>query len=213
MAEDLLRHFAAPREGGAALLARSPDRGARRRSARPRRWSGRTSRRRTSSSASSTSRWWSTAIPLRRRARRGGDRRPASAPIGIERIAFDRGVTARNCWRSSASLAAAQARRDARRRRPPRGALLAAHPRGPPAAAAADGVGPRDIRAIRQSYRNAVAGAEAIWEQAQAEGGPDPEHGHCASSKAWRAPSARTGARCWRSRRCAATTTTRSRTW
>ena len=35
--------------------------------------------------------------------------------------------------------------------------------------------GHSDIRAIRQSYRNAVAGAEAIWEQAQAEGGPDPE--------------------------------------
>ena len=95
--------------------------------------------------------------------------------VGIERIAFERGVTSDELLGFVRELAAAQARRDSE---PGDGAaaLSSAHIRvGRLLMHQRMESGHSDIRAIRQSYRNAVAGAEAIWEQAQAEGGPDPE--------------------------------------
>jgi len=95
--------------------------------------------------------------------------------IGVERIAFDRGVTGDELLTFVRELAASQARQD---------------DGGEERLAALSSVhihvgrlhvqqrmesGHSDIRAIQRSYRNAVAGAEAIWEQAQAEGSPDPE--------------------------------------
>ena len=95
--------------------------------------------------------------------------------IGIERIAFDRGVTADELLAFVRELAAAQARRQADGD-DRAAALSSAHIRvGRLLMQQRTESGHSDIRAIRQSYRNAVAGAEAIWEQAQAEGGPDPE--------------------------------------
>jgi putative nucleotidyltransferase with HDIG domain len=95
--------------------------------------------------------------------------------VGIERIAFEQGVTPEELLAFVRDLGAAQARRDADGGSDAAG-LSSAHIRvGRLLMHQRMESGHSDVRAIRESYRNAVAGAEAIWEQAQAEGGPDPE--------------------------------------
>ena len=94
--------------------------------------------------------------------------------VGIERIAFERGVTQDEILSFVRDVAAAQARRAGETGEGAAGlssarirvGRLLMHQRTEP------GLG--DVRAMRESYRSAVAGAEAIWSQAQAEGGPDP---------------------------------------
>jgi putative nucleotidyltransferase with HDIG domain len=95
--------------------------------------------------------------------------------IGVERIAFDRGVTGDELLTFVRELAASQARRDdegeARL-----AALSSAHIHvGRLQVQQRIESGHGDLRAIQQRYRSAVAGAEALWEQAQADGSPDPE--------------------------------------
>jgi len=95
--------------------------------------------------------------------------------IGIERIAFDRGVTGEELLAFVRELAAAQPRRDGDGD-DHAATLSSAHIRvGRLRLQQRMESGHSDIRAIQQHYQNAVAGAEAIWEQAQAEGGPDPD--------------------------------------
>jgi putative nucleotidyltransferase with HDIG domain len=95
--------------------------------------------------------------------------------IGVERIAFDRGVTGQELLTFVRELAASQARRgDEGEER--LAALSSARIHvGRLQVQRRMESGQNDIRAIQQSYRTAVAGAEVIWEQAQAEGSPDPE--------------------------------------
>lgn len=97
--------------------------------------------------------------------------------IGVERIAFDRGVTGEELLTFFRELAATQARRndegdegDGRL-----AALSSEHIHvGRLRLQQRMESGHRDMRAMQESYRNAVAGAEAIWEQTRNEGGPDP---------------------------------------
>jgi putative nucleotidyltransferase with HDIG domain len=94
--------------------------------------------------------------------------------IGIERIAFDRGVSAEELLGFVRELAAAQARRDGDSTEQA-AALSSPHIHvGRLLVQQRMESGGSDIRAMQQSYRNAVAGAEALWEQALAGGGPDP---------------------------------------
>jgi len=96
------------------------------------------------------------------------------AAVGVERIAFDRGVTSDELMTFVRELAAAYAQRDdADDER--LAALSSPHihvgrlqlrPRMES--------GNSDMRAIQRNYQAAVAGAEAVWDQALAEGGPDP---------------------------------------
>ena len=94
--------------------------------------------------------------------------------IGIERIAFDRGVASDELLAFVRGIAAAQ----------PAGAdgtgdelaaLASTHIHvGRLTLQQRVESGPGDMRAMQRSYQNAVAGAEAIWAQAVAEGSPDP---------------------------------------
>jgi len=94
--------------------------------------------------------------------------------IGVERIAFDRGVTGDELLTFARELAAARGSRDDEGDER-LAALSSEHIHvGRLRLRQRMESGHSDIRAIQQSYRNAVAGAEAIWDQAQAEGGPDP---------------------------------------
>jgi putative nucleotidyltransferase with HDIG domain len=94
--------------------------------------------------------------------------------VGIERIAFERGVTQDEILSFVRDVAAAQARRAGETGEGAAG-LSSAHIRvGRLLMNQRMESGLGDVRAMRESYRNAVAGAEAIWAQAQAEGGPDP---------------------------------------
>jgi putative nucleotidyltransferase with HDIG domain len=95
--------------------------------------------------------------------------------IGVDRIAFDRGVTHDELLTFVRALAASQARQDDEGEEPV-AALSSAHIHvGRLRLQQRMESDHSDIRAIQQRYRNAVAGAEALWEQAQAEGSPDPE--------------------------------------
>jgi putative nucleotidyltransferase with HDIG domain len=87
---------------------------------------------------------------------------------GIERIAFDRGVTAEEAGAFVHAIAAlgTKAQRDTGQF--PHihvGRISAEETRN-------DGIG-SDMAAIRQLYSNAVAAAESVWESAMTEGGPD----------------------------------------
>ena len=94
--------------------------------------------------------------------------------VGVERIAFDRGVTGDELVTFVRELGALQARRgedgDDRLAALSLPHIHVSRLRLQQRMEA----GHRDMRAMRGGYRDAVAGAEAIWEQAQAEGGPDP---------------------------------------
>ena len=134
--------------------------------------------------------------------------------IGVERIAFDRGVTGEELldFRPRPRSRPAEGRR--RRRRRSLGAGVAAHSRRPAAAAAAGGRRRRATSApCSATYQHAVAGAEAVWAQALAEGSPDPAWPR-GWSTAWRSAVGqnRTG-HDGADRAQQATTTTRSRTW
>jgi len=95
--------------------------------------------------------------------------------IGVERIAFGRGVTTDELVALVRALAAAQARRDGAVDEH-LAAISSAHIHvGRLRVQQRMESGHSDIRAVRESYQSAVAGAEAVWEQARAEGGPDPE--------------------------------------
>ncbi len=94
--------------------------------------------------------------------------------VGVERIAFDRGVTGDELLTFVRELDALQARRaeDADDRL---AALSLPHIHVSRLKLQQRmESGHSDIRAMRESYGHAVAGAEAIWEQAHAEGSPDP---------------------------------------
>jgi putative nucleotidyltransferase with HDIG domain len=94
--------------------------------------------------------------------------------VGVERIAFEQGVTPEEILSFVRNLAAAQARRSSNTGDEAAG-LSSAHIRvGRLLMHQRTESGHSDVGAMRESYRNAVAGAEAIWAQAQAEGGPDP---------------------------------------
>jgi putative nucleotidyltransferase with HDIG domain len=94
--------------------------------------------------------------------------------IGVERIAFDRGVTSEELLTFVRELAAFQATRDGDDDERLT-ALSSPHIHiGPLLLPQWMEFGNSDMGAIRQSYRNAVAAAETVWEQAQAEGSPDP---------------------------------------
>jgi putative nucleotidyltransferase with HDIG domain len=96
------------------------------------------------------------------------------AAIGVERIGFERGVTPEELLGFVKGLASVQARQTggsddqlAELSSPHiRVSRLWLQQRMES--------GQSDIRAIRQHYHHAVEGAQALWEQAQAEGGPDP---------------------------------------
>jgi putative nucleotidyltransferase with HDIG domain len=97
------------------------------------------------------------------------------AAVGVERIAFDRGVTSDELMTFVRELAAARAERDEDLVDERLAALSSPHihvgrlrlqQRVEP--------GDSDMGAIRRDYQAAVAGAEAIWDQTQAEGSPDP---------------------------------------
>ena len=95
--------------------------------------------------------------------------------MGVERIAFDRGVTSEELLTFVRKLAASRARRD-RDDGERVAALLSPHVHvGRLLLPQRMEFGYGSIGASQQSYRNAVAGAESIWNQAQAEGSPDPE--------------------------------------
>jgi len=94
--------------------------------------------------------------------------------VGVERIAFDRGVTEPELMAFIRDLAACQARKDGDMDDRLAGLVyphihvgrLEVHRRSE--------AGLVDTRAVRRDYEAAVAGAQAIWDQALAEGGPDP---------------------------------------
>ncbi|MCK7479050.1 MAG: HD-GYP domain-containing protein [Candidatus Moduliflexus flocculans] len=94
--------------------------------------------------------------------------------IGIERIAIDRGVVGEELLEFVRGLASAQARGD------DGGddqfaALATPHIRvGRLHLQQRVDAGPGDMRAMQRAYQHAVAGAEAIWAQAVADGSPDP---------------------------------------
>jgi len=95
--------------------------------------------------------------------------------IGVERIGFDRGVTSQELLTFVRELVAFQARYDGDDDER-LAALSSPHIHiGRLLLPQWMEFGNGDMGAIRQSYRNAVAAAEAIWEQARAEGSPDPE--------------------------------------
>ena len=87
---------------------------------------------------------------------------------GIERIVFDRGVTADEARRFMLALATLRGRGTGRLEDFPhiRTGQLTTDDRR------ADGIG-SDLAAIRQLYANAVTAAEAAWESAETEGKPD----------------------------------------
>ena len=87
---------------------------------------------------------------------------------GIERIAFDRGVTAEEAGGFVHAIAALGTRAQRDTGHFPHihvGRISAEETRN-------DGIG-SDMAAIRQLYSNAVAAAESVWESAMTEGGPD----------------------------------------
>ena len=94
--------------------------------------------------------------------------------IGIERIAIDRGVAGEELLEFVRGLATA----------PPKAAddgdddlaaLATTHIHvGRLHLQQRVDEGPGDMRAMQRAYQHAVAGAEAVWAQALAEGGPDP---------------------------------------
>jgi len=94
--------------------------------------------------------------------------------IGIERIAIDRGVVGEELLEFVRGLASAQAKAD------DAGddafaALATPHIHvGRLHLQQRVDAGPGDMRAMQRAYQHAVAGAEAIWEQALADGSPDP---------------------------------------
>jgi putative nucleotidyltransferase with HDIG domain len=95
--------------------------------------------------------------------------------IGVERIAFDRGVTGDELLRFVVELTASRGRRDDESHER-LAALSSAHIHvGRLRLQQRMEAGRSDLRAIQHSYRTAVTDAEAIWEQALAEGSPDPE--------------------------------------
>jgi putative nucleotidyltransferase with HDIG domain len=95
-------------------------------------------------------------------------------PIGVERIAFARGVTREELLTFVRDLGALHAKRgeesDERLAALSLPHILVSRLKLQHRMES----GQSDIRAIRESYTHAVAGAEAIWEQARAEGSPDP---------------------------------------
>jgi len=96
------------------------------------------------------------------------------AAVGIERVAFERGVTAEELLGFVQDLAALQAKRDDGNGDHLAG-LSTPHIRvGRLLVQQRMESDHSHIRAIQRHYQEAVAGAEALWEQAQAEGGPDP---------------------------------------
>jgi putative nucleotidyltransferase with HDIG domain len=94
--------------------------------------------------------------------------------IGIERVAFDRGVADDELLAFVRGIAAAQAKGDDGAG-DQLAALASPHIHvGRLTLQQRVESGPGDMRAMQRSYQNAVAGAEAIWAQAVAEGSPDP---------------------------------------
>jgi putative nucleotidyltransferase with HDIG domain len=94
--------------------------------------------------------------------------------IGIERIAFDRGVADDELLAFVRGIAAAQTKGDDGTG-DQLAALASPHIHvGRLTLQQRVESGPGDMRAMQRSYQNAVAGAEAIWAQAMAEGSPDP---------------------------------------
>jgi hypothetical protein len=115
----------------------------------------------------------------------------------IERIAFERGITAEEAGAFVHAVAALGLKSDGGER-----ALQFPHIRVGRITAEErrnDGIA-SDMAAIRQLYSKAVKGSRICRRR-------------CRRSKDWPTPSRRTGPRSWPSRPCAATTTTRSRTW
>jgi putative nucleotidyltransferase with HDIG domain len=94
--------------------------------------------------------------------------------IGIERIAFDRGVAEEELLAFVRGIAAAQAKGDDSTGEQ-LAALASQHIHvGQLTLQQRVESGPGDMRAMQRSYQNAVVGAEAIWAQAMSEGSPDP---------------------------------------
>ena len=180
VAEDTAAALRRVHQGGAALLARPPDRGASRRS----------------SSSETLERAHVEApdvvigvvdrqvvvdgVPLL------GSHGTAETverfrAIGVERIAFDRGVTGRGTGRRSSAASRAAGARGAttRRRRASRRSALPHIHVGRLTLQQRMDAGRSDIaRDAGRATGDAVAGAERLWEQAQAEGSPDPAPGH-----------------------------------
>ena len=94
--------------------------------------------------------------------------------FGIERIAIGRGVVAEELLEFVRGLAAAQAKADGAGD-DQLAALATPHVHvGRLRLQRRGDAGPDDMRAMQHAYQDAVAGAEALWEQSLAEGGPDP---------------------------------------
>ena len=94
--------------------------------------------------------------------------------FGIERIAIGRGVVAEELLEFVRGLAAAQAKADGAGEEQ-LAALATPHVHvGRLRLQRRGEAGPDDMGAMQHAYQDAVAGAEAIWEQSLAEGGPDP---------------------------------------
>jgi putative nucleotidyltransferase with HDIG domain len=94
--------------------------------------------------------------------------------IGIERIAIERGVVGDELIEFVRGVAAAQARAD-QADDAHLAVLSTPHIQvGRLNLQQRVDAGPGDMRAMQRAYQHAVAGAEAIWAQAMAEGSPDP---------------------------------------
>ena len=97
--------------------------------------------------------------------------------IGVERIAFDRGVTEHELREFIRGLVACQANQGSGGNEPLDGLASPSIHVGRLQVQRRSEGGRRSTRPARHDYEAAVAGAQALWEQAQAEGGPDPVMG------------------------------------
>ena len=94
--------------------------------------------------------------------------------VGIERIAIDRGVAGEELLEFVRGLASVQTKADDAGD-DPFAALATPHIHvGRLHLQQRVDAGAGDMRAMQRAYQHAVAGAEAIWAQAQADGSPDP---------------------------------------
>ena len=130
----------------------------------------------------------------------GPARRPSGfAPGGIERLVFERGVTRQELVTFVRRLARIPGQPGGRGRRGARGIGARPHIRvGRLRVQRRIESGRSDIRGVQGAYQDAVAGAEQLWEQARAEGCPDPAMAAGARGGPGQRRRARTAARCSR---------------